>query len=443
VTTGSAAVPEDHRRLGRIVVAVSVALAILLLVLALLWRVPMMLWDHLDLVPIYARHLQGGLGINDLLRIHGGHLHAGAYAVLLVTIGLSHGATWLDVVASALFLFAYAGVIVALAWRLARDRGIGLPYMLLLVLFALYPGHLANLQWGWQVAVFICLAGTASAIALLSAPTFTMLRGVAAIACAICAFTSFAIGFAAFPVGAVVLALRRDSSWPARCAWVGVWTALTLAAALLLHRDGLPKRDLVPMVLYALNFLGAGIARYATDLAPWLGAAALASGAAAAWRHRARGATLPWLGLFLFGAASAFLTAYGRAGDYGAGQAYATRYVSFSSVFWIGWLGLLAQWPLDTRRRVLLARCMLGIVAVLASFNGIHMTKKAAGVAARADAVADTIRRTYPDVAEGVLAEIYFDQPDVARERLERLHAWKFAPFDREPRQFESRKPLP
>jgi hypothetical protein len=66
-----------------------------------------------------------------------------------------------------------------------------------------------------------------------------------------------------------------------------------------------------------------------------------------------------------------------------------------------------------------------------------------AGVAARADAVANTIRRTYPDVPENILPEIHFDQPDVARERLERLHAWKFAPFDREPHQFESRKPLP
>lgn len=433
--TGAVALREVLGPSDRIVAIVVVALSVLLLALALLWRVPMMLWDHLDLVPIYERHLQGMLGIADLFRIHGGHLHAGAYAVLLVTTDFSHGATWLDVLASLAFLLVYAAIIVALARRLAREHDVGLAHVLMLAAFALYPGHLANLQWGWQVAVFVCLAGAAATIALLSAPVFTAARGVAALACAACAFASFAIGFAAFPVGALVLALRRDLARPARYAWVGLWGASTLAAALLLHRDAATGRDFVAIARYALNFLGAGIARYATDLAPWLGAAALASGLAIGWRHRARAAALPWSGLFLFGAASAFLTAYGRAGDYGAEQAFATRYVSFSSVFWIGWLGLLAQWPRDTRRQVLATRCVIAVVAVLATFNAAHLVKKAAAVAARSQALADTIRRTYPDVPERVLADIYFDQPDVARERLERLHAWQFAPFDRPPHQ--------
>ena len=433
--TSAVAVREASGQTGRIVAVAFVTLAMLLLVLSLLWRVPMMLWDHLDLVPIYERHLQGALRIADLFRIHGGHLHAGAYAVLLATTDLSHGATWLDVVASLVFLFANATVITMLALRLARDRDLGLAYVLMLIAFALYPGHLANLQWGWQVAVFVCLAGAAAAIALLSAPVFTVARGIAALACAACALASFAIGFAVLPVGALVLALRRDLTRPARWAWVAIWGAATLAAAWLLHRDAATGRDFVVVARYALNFLGAGIARYATDPAPWLGAAALASGLAFAWRHRARTSTLPWLGLFLFGAASAFLTAYGRAGDYGTEQAFATRYVSFSSVFWIGWLGLLAQWPRDTRRQVRGVRCAIAAIAVLATFNAVHLMKKAAVVAARSQAVADTIRRTYPDVPERVLADIYFDQPAIARERIERLHAWEFAPFDRRPDQ--------
>ncbi|MGN6520754.1 MAG: hypothetical protein ACTHK2_15145 [Dokdonella sp.] len=433
--TAAASLRVVPGRTDRIVVAVFVALAALLLILALLWRVPMMLWDHLDLVPIYERYLQGALPIADLVRIHGGHLHAGAYAVLLVTTDLSHGATWLDVVASMVFLLAYATVITMLALRLARDRDHGLAYVLILIAFALYPGHLANLQWGWQVAVFVCLAGAVAAIALLSAPVFTAMRGVAALACAACAFASFAIGFAVLPVGALVLALRRDLTRPARWAWVAIWGAATLAAAWLLHRGAPTGRDFVVVARYALNFLGAGVARYATDPAPWLGAAALASGLAFGWRHRARTSTLPWLGLFLFGVASAFLTAYGRAGDYGAEQAFATRYVSFSSVFWLGWLGLLAQCPRDTRRQVRGVRCATAAVAVLATFNAVHLMKKAAVVAARSQAVADTIRRTYPDVPEHVLADIYFDQPAIARERLARLRAWEFAPFDRRPDQ--------
>ena len=271
---------------GGVVVIAAIALALLLLVLALYWRVPMMLWDHLDLVPIYESHLQGTLRIADIFRIHGGHLHAGAYVVLLVTTDLSHGATWLDVVASALFLFAYSAVVVMFAWRLEPD--VGLPRRLLFVFLALYPGHLANLQWGWQVAVFICLAGAASAIALLTARSFTLLRGIAAVICASCAFASFAIGFAVFPVGAILLALRNGMAWPVRAAWCGAWGVLAVVAALALHRDGVARMD-ATTVLYALDFLGAGIARYATGAAPWLGAFALATGAAGAWALRAGG----------------------------------------------------------------------------------------------------------------------------------------------------------
>ncbi|HEU4665601.1 MAG TPA: hypothetical protein VFS55_16345 [Dokdonella sp.] len=428
--TGSGAMAHPQR--DRIVVAAAfIALATTLIALALAWRIPMMLWDHLDLVPIYERYLGGTLGAADFLRIHGGHLHAGAYAVLLPTTALSHGRTWLDVVASALFLLAYAAVVVALAGRLLRSRAIGVPTMLLFVLLALTPGHLANLQWGWQVAVFICLAGAASAIAWLTAAAFTPLRACAALACAVAAFASFAIGFAAFPVGAALVALRQDLAWRVRCAWAGAWITVALAAALALHRDGAASRDVATIALYALDFLGAGIARYATDLAPWLGALALAGGGVAAWLLRTQRAALPWIGLFLFGAASALLTAYGRAGDYGAEQAFVTRYVSFSSVFWIGVLGLFVQVAQAARWRPGIVRGFVAAVAVLAAFQALHLAKKAATVAARADATADIIRRTYPDVPQDVLSAIYFDQPEVARERLQKLHAWGFAPFDR------------
>jgi len=414
----------------RILAVVFVTLILLLLVLGLRWRIPMMLWDHLDLVPVYAAHLDGSLRIADLFRIHGGHLHAGAYAVLLSTTDLSHGRTALDVVASWCFLVAYAGTVAMLAARLARARETSLATMLLVVFLAAYPGHLANLQWGWQVAVFACLAGAAGAVALLAAPVFTPMRGILALVCAACAFASFAIGYAMFPVGAALLAARRDLAPRARAAWVGAWLATAATAAWLLHRGGGPTHDAFPIILYALNFLGAGIARYATAVAPWLAALALGSGAAAAWSLRSRSDALAWIGLFLFGVASALLTAYGRAADYGADQAFATRYASFSGVFWIGWLGLVTLSVRTMPRLARTANVAVMAVAAFALFGAGHFIKKAAGVAAQAQATADTIRRTYPDVPASLLAEIYFDQPDIARARLERLHAWGFAPFD-------------
>jgi hypothetical protein len=406
------------------------ALAMLLLVLALHWRVPMMLWDHLDLVPIYERFVRGTLDAADLFRIHGGHLHAGAYAVLLLTTAASHGGTWLDGIASWLFLLAYAGVVALLLGRLARECDVGQPAVLLILFLALFPGHLANLQWGWQVAVFICLAGMASTIALLAAPALRAWHVFAAIACAGVAVASFAIGFAVFPAAIVVLALRKEMPRRLRCGWIGLWIVLALVVVFALWRGTEPAPAWSQVALYVCKFLGAGLARYATDLAPWLGIAGIASGCAAALFCRARPGALAWIGLFAVGAASAFLTAYGRVDAYGTDQAFVTRYVSFSSVFWIGWLGLMAQIPRNTPRRMIAARVVVSLFAVFALFNAVHLMKKAATVASRAQATAQTIRQTYPDVPRQVLTEIYFDQPDVARERLERLHAWGFAPFD-------------
>ena len=74
-------------------------LAAMLLVLTLAWHVPMMLWDHLDLVPIYAAWQSGALADSAFFAVHGGHMHTAAYAVLLATTALSHGQTWLDGVA--------------------------------------------------------------------------------------------------------------------------------------------------------------------------------------------------------------------------------------------------------------------------------------------------------------------------------------------------------
>jgi hypothetical protein len=70
------------------------------------------------------------------------------------------------------------------------------------------------------------------------------------------------------------------------------------------------------------------------------------------------------------------------------------------------------------------------LVALFALANALHMTKKAYEVGARTAAVEGTIRATYPHVDHSILAEIYFDQPETARLRLETLRTLGFPPFD-------------
>ena len=197
------------------------------------------------------------------------------------------------------------------------------------------------------------------------------------------------------------------------------------------------------LLLYTLNFLGGGIARFASPLAPWLALAGLASGFAAAWSLRRRRDSLPWLALFVFAILAAFLTSLGRAAPFGADHAFVTRYVSFSSMFWLGWTGLVGCATSKALRIPAATKAFVWAIALLAAVNALHMIKKAGDVATKTESMARTIRDTYPQVDRSLLAEIYFDQPDVALERLKRLREWRFPPFDEQRTGLDRRSDQP
>jgi hypothetical protein len=400
-------------------------IALVLLALTLRWHVPMMLWDHLDLVPIYAAWHDGTLAPSTLLAIHGGHLHTLAYVVLLATTSLSHGQTWLDCAASWLMLVVFAGVVASFAREtFGRDR----PLIALLVVFlALYPGHLANLQWGWQVAVFLCIAGVVVAIRLLTLAALTPACVAASIVAGGVALLSFATAGALVPTAIVLIALRDDVSPKMRCLFALPW--LALGALFLFGIDASPGgAHLVDVPRYALNFLGAGIARFATPLAPFFAIAGIVTGAWAYIGVRDRRESLPWLGLCLFAGCAAVLVAIGRAASFGGAHAFVTRYVSFSSLFWIGWIGLTGMRLAKGATRF--ATVAIALVAMFAVANATHMINKAREVGEHTADIAAAIRTTYPDVDRAILGEIYFDQPDVALARLRALHDLGFPPFD-------------
>jgi hypothetical protein len=121
------------------------------------------------------------------------------------------------------------------------------------------------------------------------------------------------------------------------------------------------------------------------------------------------------------------LIAIGRAAPFGEAHALVTRYVSFSSLFWLGWVRLIGMRVAGGAPRI--AHSGLALVALLATANALHMMKKAYEVGTHASAIETTIRTSYPHVDRAVLGEIYFDEPDVAMARLETLHTLGFPPF--------------
>ena len=398
------------------------------------WHIPMMLWDHLDLPPMYQAWDRGYLD-GALWKIHdGSHWHAVAYLVLLATTYLSGGQPWVDCLISVVLLLAMAAVILHQARRTLMPAWTQTTGLLLVVFLALYPGHLANLQWGWQVAVFICLLGAVVALHCLAASRLGGLGNGLALLAAAVACLSFTAGIALLPVALILIGFRSELSLARRAVLLGPWLILGMAGvwALMPSGDaGGAGWNVWLLVLYTLNFLGGAVLRFATDLAAVVAVAGLVTGVWAFLSVRTHAAGRFWLGCFLFGAGCAVLTAIGRAPAYGAEHAFATRYVSFAVVFWLGWAGLLLlaipHW--SQRRRMKFAQAALAVVLILGVANAAHVTKKVARVARQSREIATRIVATYPNVDEQLLRDIYFARVDAARERLATLKAYGFAPF--------------
>jgi hypothetical protein len=231
----------------------------------------------------------------------------------------------------------------------------------------------------------------------------------------------------------LLLAARRDLPWRRRCFLAVPWLLFAIPVAwseLARARSADPLPGAAQLALYVLDYIGAGVARFATDIAPWLALAAIGTGIHAFARVRRDRMALCWAGFAGFALFAAVLTALGRAAPFGAEHAFVTRYVSFSSVFWLGWFGLMAL----AHRAGAVRRwqsALVALVAVFAVANALHMVGKARKVGAASRETAAHIRETWPGVDDATLRAIYFEQPEVARERLQRLHDWSYAPFER------------
>ncbi|MGB3392285.1 MAG: hypothetical protein WA956_12030 [Stenotrophomonas sp.] len=412
-------------------------LAMVLLVGATLaLHIGLPLWDHIDLVPIYHALQEGDVSASGFWRVHdGSHLHVSAYAVLLLTTWLSHGRPWLDCLVSALLMAGVAVLLLRLARRVL-PQGLARGWWFVIGLLAFYPGHLVNLQWGWQVAVFISLLGMVAPVFLLTAPGLRWGGLGAGLLAAVLGVMSFSTTLVVFPVAVVLLLLRPDWSLPRRIAGVLPWLLALAGLVAWLRWDhagaAVARPQWEAMLLYAGNYLASGVLHFSQPLAlPWLGLALVLAIPAACKAPRQR--MLPCLALMVCAAGAALLTALGRAAPFGPEHGFVTRYVSYSILFWFGWfvlvLGAFAEQP-GWRRWL---RPLLLLAAVVGTFNALHMAKKAVVVSRNADAYARQIVSQYPNYDPQLLERAY--GPGRDRTAPELLGIWRqygFAPFERE-----------
>src|SRR5690606_26946833 len=146
---------------------------------------------------------------------------------------------------------------------------------------------LANLQWGWQVAVFISLLGAVAPIRFLTREHTSVALHLLGVALATLGALAFANTLAVFPIAVLRVLARSDWTLRKRLAFIAPWllAVLTLAGWLLAARgQGLPWPGAAALAMYALNYLGGGVLRFAEDLAPWWTALALLTALIAAVR---------------------------------------------------------------------------------------------------------------------------------------------------------------
>ena len=316
-------------------------------------------YDHWELVGFYGSMRSGELEIGDLFALHGNHWHASGYAVQLGLSEFTNMAHWAESLAS--IVFAVFGFI-----ALMRMLTISMDLLSVWNVTAWVFGISAffffsfdqSLNWlmGWQVAVFINLAGTLWTIERLSlAPVSVRNTIIAAMTCAI-AIYAFGTGWALIPIGFALLLVRGATRSESGQVALVIWIALT--AGLLWHfylalndsaasysvevmPDLSAWQSWVGLLEYTGHFLASPLVRFARDsgvLATVLGSGVLI------WaffkllsvdRRQAWQASLPFLALAAYAIGSGMLTALGRWASFGSDQAFVPRYISFGNFFWI------------------------------------------------------------------------------------------------------------
>ncbi|MDO7932285.1 hypothetical protein Q6A26_11360 [Xanthomonas euvesicatoria pv. eucalypti] len=397
------------------------------------WRIPILLWDHLDIVPIYQAWQDGHLGNSDFWKVHdGSHLHTAAYAILLLTTWLSEGQTWLDCLVSSLILAVCSFFIVRMALRDFGAR-LSVGWMYGFVLLALYPGHLINLQWGWQVAVFVSLLGVVAPVYLLTNGVISWPANFGAVACATVGVLGFSTALAVFPVAIWLLIRRVGFPVGRRLTMCLPWLISVMWLVMLLHDGHAGEFAANPGVFvisrYVLNYLGSGVMHFSNELAPFFAVLAIMLTLWAVVRVRLRANLVPWLSLMVVATGFAIMTAWGRAALFGPEHGFMPRYASFSILFWIGWLGvMLAAFRDESQWRWV--RPLLLFCLCAAAFNGLHLAKKSMKVAERSRQIAVQVRREYPKIDQKVLLEAYDWRAKFAEDRLRTWYSYGYAPFE-------------
>jgi hypothetical protein len=392
-------------------------------------------FDHWDIAPLLEADDSGTLTLARLFEIHGGHWHASAYALLVPLARLTAWSHLAESLASFAFMAATAMLALRLGTKFAsvaapNSRNVSLVLGTAFIAFSL--DQASNLLWGFPVAVFMNVFGGVLMIMALTGPTLS-LAAFAMAATGVClSVFAYGAGFALMPIGAVLIALNgasRTRRLAFGLTWVALCTGLCLAFVQALERapmgggfdaSDLARADFLPYLgFFTLNFVGAGVARFTSDLVIAVALIGIVAASGAVFILRRRGVT--WanlatpLALCAFGIGAALLCGLGRY-DFGAEQGASSRYISLSTPFWLGalWLVLAALQHVHDRSARAGIIALLAVLAVLKLGNSIQSAVKHVSLSRQVAEIAETMRAE-PDNAAVAARQISFERQDIVR----------------------------
>lgn len=409
--------------------------------------------DHWDIVGYFARLQDGNLRFSDLFALHGNHWHASGYLVQLGLAEATGMAHWAESFVSVLV----AGLgFIALARILDRSLAIFDAHRMTLWVFGIAAFFLfsldqaANWLWGWQVAVFLNIAGALWAIERLSQGAPTLLNTFLGILAAAVSIYAFGTGWALIPIGFALLftygALKSTEGMACLLLWAG-FTALLLWHFSLALTDGSAAYtvDSTPdlsdpaailgLIHYAINFVASPIVRFARDsalLCFLIGAGLLIwsiwtlRGVA---REKIWRGTAPFLALAAYSMGAGLLTAIGRWEGFGVKHAFVSRYISFGTFFWMAVFALalfaIARSQTGSRK---VAIGFLGLLFVLKLGNIPSVVQKTVGISNEIKAAAHVLATDYPDAAPEQYSILHQDGQEIGQ-RLDVLKTHEVSLF--------------
>jgi hypothetical protein len=368
----------------------------LLLFLVVRYGLDLPIVDEWTYLPIIERSFTGTLDLGQLWAQYAEHR---PIFPLLVMLFFVHATGWnihYELVVTVLVATIFFFVLTRMFRRALPERERRPPWLcalLSLVVFSLCQWEVW--LWGAQIQMFLNVLGVSAGILMLTRRQLEGKDLALAALFGVLATYSFGNGLLFWPLGLVLVAFARQerrTRWRLLLAWLLVSAAVigsyfyrfqsqggsaTLASVL---------NDPVHYLRYFLTYIGSPLASFGGSAFPprdtGLGALVGAAGCVlliAATRRAIRvfgsaERVLPFLALAGYAVGSGLLATRSRF-HFGVPQAYASRYTTTSSLFWIGTIGIAALLVAERDRFAGWFRPSLGGIAVLVavgSLTSIH-----------------------------------------------------------------------